>query len=91
MAKGAIAKEKVIKIISDAFGTNYIGEHDKKIYVQAEENGEMVQVALTLTCPKNPIGGVVEKVNLLETDVVEVKMTQEEEKNIADLMARLGL
>jgi hypothetical protein len=34
---------------------------------------------------------VVEKVNLLETDVTEIKMTQEKEKNIADLMARLGL
>lgn len=56
MAKGAIAKESVIKKITEAFGADYLGEVDKKYYVQAEENGEMVQVALSLTCPKNPIG-----------------------------------
>ena len=53
--KGAVAKEKVTEIIAKAFGKDYIGIVDKKLYVQAEEDGEMVQVALTLTCPKNPV------------------------------------
>lgn len=55
MAKGAIAKQSVINQIAEAFGANYIGEVDKKIYVWAMENGERVQVALALTCPKTPV------------------------------------
>lgn len=53
--RGSIAKEKVTDVISKAFGKDFVGIVDKKIYVQAEEDGEMVQVAITMTCPKNPI------------------------------------
>ena len=53
--KGAIAKQRVVDIISNAFGENFIGEYDKKFYVWSEENGEKVQVAISLTCPKTPI------------------------------------
>ena len=55
MAKGALAKENVTKIIADAFGSNFIGEFDKKVYVMANDGGEMVQIAISLTCPKTPI------------------------------------
>ena len=33
MAKGAIGKQNVIQKIAEAFGKDFIGEHDKKIYV----------------------------------------------------------
>ena len=52
MAKGSIAKEAVEKKIQAAFGEDYIGIYDKKLYVWAVENGERVQIAITLTCPK---------------------------------------
>ena len=52
MAKGAIAKQAVIDKIKSAFGADFIGEYDKKIYVWAVENGERVQIAISLTCPK---------------------------------------
>lgn len=55
MAKGAIAKQTVINKIQAAFGTDFIGEYDKKIYVWAQENGERVQIAISLTCPKVPV------------------------------------
>lgn len=55
MARGNVAKENVTKILAQAFGSNYIGEFDKKIYVTANDGGEMVQIAISLTCPKNPI------------------------------------
>jgi hypothetical protein len=42
MAKGNIAKGEVVKRIAAAFGTDYIGEFDKKIYVTAMENGEKI-------------------------------------------------
>ena len=60
MAKGTNAKNAVINKIAMAFGTDYIGEIDKKVYVWADDGGEKVQIAIALTCPKNPVeaGGV---------------------------------
>ena len=55
MAKGAVAKENVEKKIAAAFGENYIGTFDKKIYVMANDGGEMCQIAISLTCPKTPV------------------------------------
>lgn len=52
MARGTIAKEAVEKKIAAAFGTDFIGIYDKKLYVWAKENGENVQIAISLTCPK---------------------------------------
>ena len=46
MAKGAIAKQVVINKIAEAFGADYIGEVDKKLYVWADENGEKIQIAI---------------------------------------------
>lgn len=107
MAKGAIAKDAVTKKIAAAFGSNYIGEYDKKIYVQAPENGEMVQIAISLTCPKNPIAlnatmqttgdfnfeddAPVTYTTGAATSAEPMEISAEERKNIADMMARLGL
>lgn len=51
-ARGSIAKIDVVNKIAKAFGNDFIGEFDKKYYVWAYENGERVQIALSLTCPK---------------------------------------
>jgi hypothetical protein len=104
MAKGNIAKSEVTKRIAAAFGVDYVGEFDKKIYVTAMENGEKVQVAISLTCPKVPV--VVDNTvqigdfNFEEPTVVTTtaatsftpaEITDEERDNVAALMARLGL
>lgn len=107
MAKGAVAKENVTKIFAEAFGSNFIGEYDKKIYVWANDGGEMVQIAVSLTCPKNPIE-VDTSVSTATGDwdfsdtpkpagpiavanAAPAEITAEEKANIADLMAKLGL
>ena len=55
MAKGANAKQVVEDKLRAAFGTDFLGVADKKIYVQADDGGgEMVQVAISMTCPKTP-------------------------------------
>ena len=54
-AKGTVAKAKVIEKIKEALGADFIGEVDKKVYVWADDGGERIQVALSLTCPKVPI------------------------------------
>ena len=55
MAKGTIAKEDVAKKIAAAFGADYLGEYDKKYYVYGMENGEKVQIAISMTCPKTAV------------------------------------
>lgn len=100
MAKGAVAKENAAKKMAEVFGSNWIGEYDKKYYIWSEENGEKVQIAISMTCPKTPIGeaGAVTDSNVLnfEDSVTsgegaKVDITPDEKKNVADLMARLGL
>lgn len=107
MAKGAIAKQTVINKIAAAFGDDYIGEYDKKQYVWANENGERVQIAIALTCPKTPIeiasnvsdaGGdwdftddAPKAAPIAVSSAAPAEITEAEKQNIADLMARLGL
>lgn len=99
--KGQDAKNKVINTIAEAFGDNYLGEVDKKLYVISEENGEKMQVCISLTIPKNPvaipqvvpIGG---KLNFEEripqAQVVQPAQITEKEQQLAqDLLRRLGL
>ena len=107
IAKGALAKQAVINKIAAAFGDDYIGEYDKKQYVWANENGERVQIAITLTCPKTPIeiasnvnnaGGdwnftddIPKATPIAVSNAAPAEITEAEKQNIADLMARLGL
>lgn len=97
--RGAIAKEKVTDIILKAFGKDFVGIVDKKIYVQAEEDGEMVQVALSMTCPKNPISAGGE--NGLDftsgtpaqepSEFKPAEITDEELNNVRKMLKELGL
>ena len=105
MAKGQIAKDLVEKKIISAFGADYVGTFDKKIYVTAMENGEKVQIAIALTCPKVPIT-VDNTVQIGDYNFEDptptvatsatgtftpAEISEEERKTVADLMARLGL
>lgn len=106
MAKGSVAKSNVINKLAEIFGNDYIGEYDKKQYIWANDGGERVQIAISLTCPKNPI----EIANVTEdggdwdfsdskpvagavavTNAAPAEITEEEINNIAAMMAKLGL
>lgn len=96
MARGSIAKEKVIEKIKEAFGEEFVGEFDKKLYVWANDGGERVQISIALTCPKNFVAvdepsGFPEASTEAPVSAQTAEITDEERKNIADLMARLGL
>ena len=103
-AKGSTAKINVQNKIALAFGSDYIGEVDKKIYVWADDGGERVQIAIAMTCPKVQIdtpGGIDTKamdhdwssdtVITKPTPTVKVEITEEETQRIADMMAKFGL
>ena len=55
-ARGTEAKAQVIKKIIETFGPDIAKEIDKKIYITTKENGETIQVCLSLTCPKTLVG-----------------------------------
>lgn len=104
MAKGSIAKTAVENKIAQAFGADYIGIFDKKLYVWADDGGEKVQIAIALTCPKtfvetdgtapktskavNTSGAMDWSINTVDT---KIEITPEEEQNIEALIAKLGL
>lgn len=103
MARGSVAKEKVAEKIKAAFGADFIGEVDKKLYIWADDGGERVQIALSMTCPKV----MIETVNTKELnynagrdftneDVIavapeKVEISDEERENVRKLMQRMGL
>ena len=101
MARGAVAKQTVEDKIREVFGKDFIGVDTsaKKIYVQAEEDGEMVQVAISMTCPKVPFvveGQVTEdgfaKGNFSDpTEFKPAEMTENEMDNVRRLIRELGL
>ena len=103
MARGATAKLAVIEKIKQAFGNDFVGEVDKKVYVWADDGGERVQIALAMTCPKNPVGTVNTAelnyntgIDFSNDDTVvvspeKVEISDAEKENVRNLMKRMGL
>ena len=101
MAKGNIAKQVVTDKIAKIFGDDFIGEVDKKLYVWADDGGQKVQIAIALTCPKIEVecGSAPKGSDRLDfenmtpapQDYKPAEISAEEQKQVADLMARLGL
>ena len=104
-ARGSVAKENIAKKLQEAFGKDYIGEFDRKYYLWANDGGERVQIAISMTCPKTPIevdktvdtGGDWDFTDTPKTAVIPIasagpaEITQDEIDNIAELMLKLGL
>lgn len=100
MARGNLAKAQVNEIIQKAFGPDYITIDGSKIYVWANDGNEKVQIALAMTCPKNPVEGITAKnepENVFDTygaakpSAPVNDMSEQEQETIRALMERLGL
>lgn len=85
-------------MISEAFGNKFVGVYDKKLYVWADDGGEQVQIAISLTCPKNTIGVTTTPMEdydftkpATEPESVSLEIEEDERKNIETLMQKLGL
>ena len=98
-AKGSIAKDNLIKRFATAVGDDYIGTSDdgKKFYFWSAENGEKVQVAVSMTVPKTPVafeakGG---DINFgdepVEVPKQKVEMKEDEKAVLDRLMKELDL
>lgn len=103
MARGSQAKNKIAEKIKNLYGADYVGESGGKYYVWENDDGQKIQIAISLTCPKNPIGAVdmssafgdgidfeAESV-LAPTKFEPAEITEQEKDNLKALMDRLGL
>ena len=93
--RGDLAKELITRTLLDTFPGAFIV--DKKIYVPAQDggNGE-VQIAVSLTMPKNPIeAGNNSNVSAAGGSVAPAatptELSTEDKEKVAGLMAKLGL
>ncbi len=96
MAKrGDSARQSVTKTIADAFGTNFVGIQDKKIYVQAEDglNGEVIQFAISITMPKVPvtISNNMVKGESKTQIITPTELSPEDQAKVKELMEKLGV
>ena len=98
--KGTEAKAQVAKKIIEIFGQDKVIENDKKLYINTTENGEPIQVCITMTCPKTFVGEVVKAPEsafdmMAPTTEPEpfkpVEISAEERETVTELMKRLGL
>ena len=105
MAKGAIAKQQVENRIRLEFGDDFVGSNGKELFVWGDENGERVQIKISLTCPKtNYTGPDVASGNTktgvkpaldwsdnADTVTPVTELTQEEKDTVNSLLEKLGL
>lgn len=93
--KGDVAKETVTNTILSAFEGAFVV--DKKIYVDVKDgSGEIVQIAISLTAPKNPVTrvnsgvpAVTGKVAAWETPK-PTELSPEDKAKVQELMRRLS-
>lgn len=95
-AKGTEAKNFITQTILQTFEGSFI-YGGKEIRVPYDEDGNRVEIKVTLTCAKENVGGnsafAVTESQPTQTAQASVSAapTEQEKANIADLMSRLGL
>lgn len=99
MAKGQESKNIIMQKILTIFENSF--QYDKEIRIPLMENGEEVQIKVTLTAAKTNVspngenalpGEVNEDLNFGEIKTKEpATVSQEEKNNVASLLQSLGL
>ena len=101
-AKGSIVKAETFKTIMDMFPGSFMYNDGKELRINCIEDGNLVQLKLTLTAAKEPIeaGGDIavpgiEKwsgaIQELSNAAVNKEPTEEEKNIVNDLISKLGL
>lgn len=101
--RGDLAKQSAIATIQAAFGEDFVGLIDKKLYVNVKDgpNGEVVQLSIALTMPKTPVSASAVPVTTPAADgnaaaweskpTTPTELSAEDKEKVADLCARLGI
>ena len=92
-ARGQKIKAQITQKILDTFEGSFI--NDKEIRICGEEDGYPIQIKVTLTAAKENIDNPNEVIRMPQptesANTVEVSITSEEKKTVAQLLAGLGL
>lgn len=104
MARGSLAKEQIFKKILETFDGSFMYNNGKELRIPFDEEGNLVEIKVTLTCAKDVVGAPgkevmkpaattpVEDGFMNKPEVIEtVEPTPEEKKNVEDLLKSLGL
>lgn len=106
MARGSIAKTEITKKLLDTFNGSFLYNDGKEIRIPYTEEGELLQIKVTLTCAKenvnqgddNALPGTVETgataapfEPIAKKEEKIVEPTEEEKQNVSDLLRALGL
>ena len=100
MARGSVAKQEVENRIRCEFGDDFVGSDGKALYVWGEENGERIQIKISLTCPKTNFQGtdvkpMAKSENFDWSEGVgpaePTELTEEEKATVDMLLQKLGL
>lgn len=93
MARGSLSKEQVTQKILDIFDGAFI--YGKELRIPMVEDGERVEIKVTLTCAKTNVGGdgadVGESATSAPVSVTLEPPSEVEKQNIVNLMSRLGI
>lgn len=99
-ARGAESKAKIIEKILTTFEDSF--QYDKEVRIPMYENGELIQIKLTLTAAKTNVenetkssfhAAIDNKGDNKEENIISslVEPTDEEKRTLEDLMSKLGL
>jgi hypothetical protein len=92
MARGATAKAEITKKILEIFEGSFL--NDKEIRIPFDEDGDEVQIKVTLTAAKVNVenaGGAISNDTSEQAPPQKVEITDEEKQNVQKLMAALDL
>lgn len=95
MAKGSESKDAIYKKLFEVFPNAFM-EDTKIMRIPMKENGETIEIKVTLTAAKNILGGesMTEVAKNEESIKVESNLTEpseEEKQNVISLLERLGM
>ena len=96
-ARGSIVKEQVAQKILETFPGAFA--YEKEIRIPMTENGELIQIKVTLTAAKTNVESTCDEVAVTVAStpveakpvVAKTEPSADEKKAVADLMAKLGL
>lgn len=101
--KGSISKEEVFNKLLEVFPNSFMYNDNKECRINMIEDGEPVQIKVTLTAAKAPVecgedkalpGEEPTKSPAAEVSAAapaSIELTEEEKQNVSDLMAALNL